>query len=173
MTTALDKILAARGFEPRKQQVDLYEHLIKATSTGVVAQAGTGVGKSLAILAAATHLNRVNGEQSIIVTPTLALMDQYVFSDLPAAQDAFPDVEYAELRGANHYYCEQTASLYLMDGEYETGCATSDAHCSNKAWIENDYRCDYRAARAAAMQADVVITNTAMLMVNEIGRAHV
>lgn len=166
--TALDKILAARGFEPRKEQVALYEHLTKATNAGVISQAGTGVGKSLAILAAATHLNRESGQQSIIVTPTLALMDQYVNSDLPAAQDAFPAVAYAELRGADHYHCEMTESLYVLGEPYPGGCGGQDAGCTALGWFENDYRCDYRAARQAAMEADVIVTNTAMLMVNDL-----
>lgn len=166
--TALDQILAARGFAPRKEQVALFEHLIKATNTGVIAQAGTGVGKSLAILAAATHLNRVNGQQSIIVTPTLALMDQYVNADLPAARDAFPGVAYAELRGADHYYCEMTASLYTFGtDDYPGGCGGQDAGCSLLGWRENGYQCDYREARVNAQDADVVVTNTAMLMVND------
>lgn len=165
--SALDKILEARGFAPRKEQVALFEHLVKADHAGVIAQAGTGVGKSLAILAAATHLSRENHQQSIIVTPTLALMDQYVNSDLPAARDAFPSVSYAELRGADHYHCEMTESLYVMDEPYPGGCGGQDAGCSKKAWQENDYRCDYRAAREEAMYANVIVTNTAMLMVND------
>lgn len=165
--TALDRILESRGFTPRSQQVSLFEHLVKADHRGVISQAGTGVGKSLAILAAATHLNRVNGQQSIIVTPTLALMDQYVDKDLPAAREAFPGVAYCELRGADHYHCDMTASLYIGGEEYPGGCMGQDAGCSNLAWVENDYRCDYREARAAAQDADVVVTNTAMLMVND------
>lgn len=165
--SALDQILEVRGFAPRKEQVALFEHLIKADHGGVLAQAGTGVGKSLAILAAATHLSRENHQQSIIVTPTLALMDQYVNADLPAAMEAFPNVSYAELRGADHYHCEMTASLYVMDEPYPGGCGGQDSGCTKKGWYENGYRCDYRTAREEAMYANVIVTNTAMLMVND------
>ena len=166
--TTLDDILAAKGYEPRQPQVALFNHLIGATRAGVIAQAGTGTGKSLAILAAATYRHLEHGETAIVITPTLTLMDQYVNGDVPIAQKAFPDVKYAELRGRAHYYCEQAKSMFdVMGREYDKGCEGSDGGCTTKGWEENGWRCDYQEAKQRAMGADVVVTNSDMLIVND------
>ena len=181
--TVLEEILAAKGYEPRAPQVALFEHLIGATRAGVLAQAGTGTGKSLAILAAATYRVLNHGERAIVVTPTLTLMDQYVNGDMPVAREAFPDLIYSELRGRAHYWCEQAASCYSLMGQpYEKGCDGSDGGCTFRGWLGCNedcepgcdgeahplgWRCDYQAAKAKAKEADVVVTNSDMLIVND------
>ena len=177
----LEQYLKAAGFEPRKAQTDLYEHLIRADQRGVVSQAGTGTGKSAAIISAAAHRARVSGRQSLIVTPTLTLMNQYRDGDLPVAYDAFEDLQFAELRGRAHYWCEMTKSGYdVMGTEYLRGCDGADAGCSKRGWEghkdcepgcedEHEIRwvCEYQAAKSKAMKADVVVTNADMLIVND------
>lgn len=180
--TELQEYLAAAGYGERRAQTELYEHLIKADRRGVVAQAGTGTGKSAGILAAAANRARVNGRQSIIVTPTLTLMNQYRDGDVPVAQRAFEDLTFAELRGRAHYWCEMTKSGYdVMQTEYYGGCGGSDAGCSLKGWAGHDdgcepgctdehgerWLCEYQAAKVEAMQANVVVTNADMLIVND------
>lgn len=181
--TILDDILAAKGYAPREPQVALFNHLIGATRAGVIAQAGTGTGKSLAILAAATYRVLEHDERAIVVTPTLTLMDQYVSGDMPIAREAFPQVSYAELRGKAHYWCDQAKSIFdVMGREYEKGCEGSDGGCTYKGWLGCDidcpagctgedhglgWKCDYQAAKHLAREADVVITNADMLIVND------
>lgn len=180
--TELDEYLATRGFEHRAPQTRLYEHLIGATNDGVIAQAGTGVGKSIAVISAAAHMARRTGEQSIVVTPTLTLMNQYRDGELPYARAAFRDLQFAEVRGMAHYRCEQSVSFQAMvDMEHTGGCLGKDGECSQKGWEGHDdhcesgcdddhdkrWACGYREARYAAKRADVVITNVDMLMVND------
>lgn len=180
--TELEQYLEQAGFSPRKAQTDLYEHLIRADERGVVAQAGTGTGKSAAVISAAAHRARVSGMQSIIVTPTLTLMNQYRDGDIPVAEKAFDDLRFAELRGRAHYWCEMTKSGYdVMGTEYLGGCEGSDAGCSLRGWAGHDDECDapchfehelrwlceYQAAKAYAMQSQVVVTNADMLIVND------
>lgn len=182
MTSELEQILAARGYAPRGAQTRLYDHLIKATRAGVVAQAGTGTGKSLAILAAAAHQARATDEQSIVVTPTLTLMNQYRDGDTPWAIEAFPDLSFAEVRGMAHYTCEQSASTYdLLGLEYTGGCDGMDGGCSQRGYEghhdgcdpectlphDHPYYCGYREARYLAKMANVVVTNADMLIVND------
>ena len=180
--TELQEYLEAAGFGPRDAQTRLYEHLIRADRRGVVAQAGTGTGKSAAIISAAAYKARTSGSQSIIVTPTLTLMNQYRDGDIPVAQKAFEDLLFAELRGRAHYYCEMTKSGYdVMDVEYLGGCGGIDAGCSLKGWAGHDsdclpecdedheirWHCEYQDAKATARQANVVVTNADMLIVND------
>lgn len=186
--TELDQYLAVAGFSPRQSQTDLYAHLIQADQRGVVAQAGTGTGKSAAIISAAAHQARAHATQSLIVTPTLTLMNQYRDGDLPVAYEAFPDLKFAELRGRSHYWCEMTATQWdlLGMGDYEQGCDGQDAGCTKAEWLGHDddcnlddvmagtcahpsptYECGYLSAKRKAMQADVVVTNADMLIVND------
>lgn len=178
----LEQYLSAAGFEPRKAQTDLYEHLIRADKRGVVSQAGTGTGKSAAVISAAAHRARVSGRQSLIVTPTLTLMNQYRDGDLPVAYDAFDDLQFAELRGRAHYWCEMTKSgSDLMGDEYTGGCDGADGGCTKRGWQghnkecepgcmdehEQGWECLYQEAKALAIRADVVVTNADMLIVND------
>jgi len=178
--TELEQYLAAAGFGPRRSQTDLYEHLISADNRGVVAQAGTGTGKSAAVISAAAHQAR-RGTQSIIVTPTLTLMNQYRDGDIPVAQEAFEDLLFAELRGRAHYWCEMTKSGYdVMQSEYLGGCDGADGGCSLRGWSGHEdcepgceyeheirWECGYQASKLAAMRSDVVVTNADMLIVND------
>jgi Rad3-related DNA helicase len=178
----LNEYLEAAGFQPRKAQTDLYEHLIQADQRGVVAQAGTGTGKSAAVIAAAAHQSRTHFSQSIIVTPTLTLMNQYRDGDIPIAEMAFPDLVFAELRGRAHYWCEMTKSGYdVMQMDYFGGCDGAEAGCSLKGWAGHDDECEpgcdedhplrwnclYQAAKQNAMRSNVVVTNADMLIVND------
>ena len=77
------------GFEERTEQRELARAIELTMREGgpLVAEAGTGVGKSLAYLVAA--LARAGeGERVIVSTHTLPLQDQLVRKDLPALQDA-------------------------------------------------------------------------------------
>jgi len=176
----LKQYLDEAGFSPRKAQTDLYEHLITADRRGVIAQAGTGTGKSAAIIAAAAHHARGTGKQSIVVTPTLTLMNQYRDGDVPIARRAYDDLLITELRGRRHYHCDVAAeSAALLGIEYTGGCEGSDGGCSLADWantesapmpgeiIDPAYRCDYQRAKWDSMEADIVVTNADMLIVND------
>ncbi len=182
MTSELQQYLDIAGFQPRGSQTELYEHLILADQRGVIAQAGTGTGKSAAIIAAAANRTRVNGRQSIIVTPTLTLMNQYRDGDLPIAREAYPELKISELRGKAHYHCEMTADGFrALDLEYYGGCGGLDAGCSMRGAgghteecprlcpeeHESGWFCGYQVAKAAAMSGDIVVTNADMLIVND------
>ena len=182
MTTELQQYLEAAGYTERVSQTKLYEHLILADRTGVIAQAGTGTGKSAGVIAAAAHQARLYAAQSVIVTPTLTLMNQYRDGELPVARKAYPDLAFAEVRGMAHYHCEQTASGYTELGlEYRGGCGGFEGGCTRKGFEGHDdmcepdcmerhewrWECGYREARFHAKRADVVITNADMLIVND------
>lgn len=161
MTTELDRLLAHIGYQPRSQQVALFEHLITLDHDGVIAQAGTGVGKSIAVLAAAAHLHEKLGQQVLIVAPTNILLDQYMANDAPATAECF-QLEVNELRGKRWYFCSLSAEVQ-PDG----GCLGSDVDCSATNWTKKGYRCDYQEAKKRASESDIVITNSDMLIVND------
>lgn len=170
MTDHLKRLLDAEGYAERAPQRALYEHI--RVPGGVVAQAGTGVGKSIAVLAAAGYVHERTGRQSLIVTPTRVLMDQYMAHDAPLAGKTF-GLEVAELRGMSHYFCEQTRHAHedIMGRPYELGCDGQDVGCSEDKALGRDespgYDCEYQEAKAAAKGAAIVITNTDFLLIND------
>ena len=95
------------GYEDRPQQRALAAAIEGTFRDGgaLLAEAGTGVGKSLAYLVPAVG-RALDGERVIVSTHTLPLQDQLVQKDLPALQTALAsDVEVAVLKGRSNYLC--------------------------------------------------------------------
>jgi len=95
------------GYEDRPQQRALAAAIEGAFHAGgaLLAEAGTGVGKSLAYLVPAVG-RALDGERVVVSTHTLPLQDQLVRKDLPALQSALgSSVEIAVLKGRSNYLC--------------------------------------------------------------------
>jgi DNA polymerase-3 subunit epsilon/ATP-dependent DNA helicase DinG len=95
------------GFEDRPQQRELATAIERTFAEGgvLVAEAGTGVGKSLAYAVPALA-RALDGERVIVSTHTLPLQDQLVRKDLPALQAALGTaVPVALLKGRSNYLC--------------------------------------------------------------------
>ena len=106
---AVDGPLARKlvGYEDRSQQRELAEAIERTFADGgaLVAEAGTGVGKSMAY-AVPSIASAAAGERVIISTHTLPLQDQLMRKDLPALQAALgSDVAVAVLKGRSNYLC--------------------------------------------------------------------
>ncbi len=95
------------GYEQRAEQHELARAIERAFREGgpLLAEAGTGVGKSLAYLVPALA-RALDGERVIVSTHTLPLQDQLVRKDLPALQAALGTrVSVAVLKGRSNYLC--------------------------------------------------------------------
>lgn len=77
-------------FEPRPEQLKMAEAVAGAMErrTSLLAEAGTGVGKSLAYLVPAAIRALVSGETIVIATNTIALQEQLLTKDIPILQRA-------------------------------------------------------------------------------------
>ncbi len=98
------------GFEVRRQQVQLATAIERALSERrhLIAEAGTGVGKSFAyLLPAALHADRNQGQGPVIVsTRTIALQEQLEKKDLPFLHAVLPfEWSSATAVGRNNYLC--------------------------------------------------------------------
>ena len=103
---AADGPLAAKipGFKQRSQQFEMAEAIAQAIeATGVlVAEAGTGTGKTFAYLVPAL----LGGGKVIVSTGTKTLQDQLYDRDLPAVRDALASgASAALLKGRANYVC--------------------------------------------------------------------
>ena len=102
------------GFEDRPEQRQLAIEIERTFATGgvLVAEAGTGVGKSVAYSLPAIG-RALAGERVIVSTHTLPLQDQLVRKDLPALQAALgTDVRVAVLKGRSNYLCPRRWQLF-------------------------------------------------------------
>jgi len=103
------------GFAPRQEQMELAEAIEKAITTGgtLVAEAGTGIGKTLSYLVPVLK----GRERTIISTGTKTLQDQLYFRDLPLVKKALGStLKTALLKGRANYLC-----LYRMDQARKDG----------------------------------------------------
>jgi ATP-dependent DNA helicase DinG len=186
--------LGNSDYEPRREQAALAAAVEQALATGrhLVAEAGTGVGKSLAYLVPAF----ASGQRVVVATATKALQEQLLQSDVPVAARAVGrDVDVQVLKGRANYLCRrqlQGFQPFLMpDGrdaeawaamqswldETDTGDrAELELEPSAALWAElsvgpdrcSGRRCPFvsacfsEAARARAAEADLIIVNHAL-----------
>jgi ATP-dependent DNA helicase DinG len=112
-------------FEPRPSQRRLADEVARLFADGgtLVAEAGTGTGKTLAYLVPAV----LAGERVLISTGTRTLQDQIFYKDLPDLARALDiDVRAAYMKGRSNYLClhrferlqEAEAGLALGEREW-------------------------------------------------------
>jgi ATP-dependent DNA helicase DinG len=103
------------GFAPRQEQIQLAEAIEKTIKNGgtLVAEAGTGIGKTLSYLVPVLK----GRERTIISTGTKTLQDQLYFRDIPMVKKALGStLKTALLKGRGNYLC-----LYRMDQARKEG----------------------------------------------------
>ena len=175
MKDTLDLALQGLGYGPRAPQRRLYDAL--GAHGALVAQAGTGVGKSLAVLSAAYDMAQANGIPSLVVVPTNVLLDQYAHKDGPAFSDATGATVRA-LKGRAHYLCPYADAWVMYEehprailraiedpfGIFEVGQDTRDYGCPGSDGC-GGVGCNYLNARAELADADVIITNAHLFVI--------
>lgn len=107
------------GFEQRPEQLELAGAVEATFDAGgvLMAEAGTGIGKSLAYLVPALRRAAL-GERVIVSTHTLPLQEQLVRKDLPALQAALgTDAPVAMLKGRSNYLCPRRWQMFRTAAE--------------------------------------------------------
>jgi len=192
---------ALPGFEARPEQAalaDAVEHAL-ATGTHLVAEAGTGVGKSLAYLLPALE----SGLRVVVATATKALQEQLLRYDVPVAAAALGrSFDVAVVKGRQNYLCRRQLHTFqpflLADGRdgraweamqsWLDTTATGDraeleVEPTEALWAElavgadrcSGRRCPFvgtcfaEAARERAAGADLVIANHALYFAHVAG----
>lgn len=100
------------GYEPREQQIQLAHLVARGLGSGqhVTAEAGTGTGKSLAVLIPAVHHTVAEHKGQVVVsTGTIALQEQYANKDVPFLRKVLADADIhftaALAKGKGNYLC--------------------------------------------------------------------
>src|SRR6266540_4102081 len=127
---------ALPGFEPRAEQAALAQEVADALERGehLLAEAGTGTGKSLAYLVPAL----ASGRRVVVSTATKALQEQLLTKDVPLAAAALGrEVDVAVLKGRQNYLCRQGLQGFgLLGGQLFQRESDAEAFDSMRAWIE-------------------------------------
>jgi ATP-dependent DNA helicase DinG len=131
-------------FEPRPGQRRLAGEVARIFSSGgtLVAEAGTGTGKTLAYLVPAV----LAGERVLVSTGTRTLQDQVFYKDLPALTRALGlEIRSAYMKGRTNYLC-----LHRLDRlrDAEAGLSHDD-----REWLTRI--ADWRAATETGDRAEV------------------
>lgn len=183
---AEDALAAAwPGFSARPQQRTMATKVESVVSGGsgspvLMAQAGCGVGKSLAYLIPSA----ASGGRTVVSVSTKALQDQLARKDLPELKRTlFPALSHAVLKGRSNYVCRRAAekadlsasAAVRADGDGERSDLLHPVDDATWAQISVDTdgctgrACPFRRecyselAKAKALKADVLVVNTSLL----------
>ncbi|PAS97514.1 MAG: helicase [Candidatus Dactylopiibacterium carminicum] len=105
------------GFRPRPQQLEMAQAIARAIHGNrlLVAEAGTGTGKTFAYLVPAL----LSGGKVIVSTGTKTLQDQLFHRDLPAVRKALKvPVSVALLKGRQNYACHYHIARAQLEGRF-------------------------------------------------------
>lgn len=186
---------ALPGYERRTQQEALASAIEKAIANGthLLAEAGTGTGKSLGYLIPAV----LSGRRVVIATATKALQDQLWQKDIPFLQEHLTSFSAALLKGRSNYLCVNRflstdpseipsyqaihGVIFRENGELNTDIAgerTDFPEMENWEWMKvagspddcraygcnDNYQCYAQVAKAKAAASMVVVVNHAFYM---------
>lgn len=178
------------GYEVREAQLDMARAVERgfAERMPVVAEAGTGTGKSFSALIPAI----LSGKRVVISTATIALQEQYLHKDIPLLQKALPVKFEARLvKGRGNYLSRRRwsesllapATTWLREWVEQTESGDmaelpmspptdiweevrSDKDDCLREKCPNFDDCFYFEARRALTQAEILITNHALLLID-------
>jgi ATP-dependent DNA helicase DinG len=148
------------GYEARAEQAALAEAVALALAGGehLVAEAGTGTGKSLAYLIPALE----SGQRVVVSTATKALQEQLLTKDVPVAAAALGrDVKVAVLKGRQNYLCRHGLHGFeLLGGQLFERPDEAAAFEAMRDWIattETGDRAELDVEPPAAIWAEIAV----------------
>lgn len=181
------------GYEMRAAQLHMARLIQRAIEMGApaVVEAGTGTGKSFAYAAVCMAL----GKKVIISTSNKALQMQLADKDLPFLQRIFPGKKVAVSVGKGNYACRAKCEPdAIADSALRQWYAATDTGNTEEIPFAPDYKalkaitvdddcdgqhcpfyaeCFYYAARTRMQTADVIITNHALLCLDQVAEGHI
>ncbi|MEE8165131.1 MAG: exonuclease domain-containing protein, partial [Myxococcota bacterium] len=114
------------GYRVRQEQLELAREFVHVLEDGGIAklEGGTGVGKSLAYLAAAIPFAMQRAREGVkepilLSTRTKILQDQLLHKDIAAAARflGYPDLRALSIKGRANYVCERRLSAVLGEAQ--------------------------------------------------------
>lgn len=147
------------GYEPRPGQIRMLRSVVQAFNDGkhLVAEAGTGIGKSLAYLLPAALWARLNDVPVVVSTNTKNLQAQLVEKDLPtvlkvleaAASPTEKPLAAAVIKGRSNYLCLRRFGQLLDGGFFDMARPELRMAASAIAWAATTPDGDFDAITSA------------------------
>ena len=191
MTEAVRNALP--GYEPRTSQIRMMHRCAETIESGgrLLAEAGTGTGKTFAYLIPAV----LSGEKTLVTTRTVNLQEQLGSKDLDFLS-SLRGFKYAIAKGRGHFLCKRRLNAFqpsektemdehirMLEWVSETETGDIEQYRSRrkpgiwaKIFCDSDActgkqcsyygGCYYYAARRRWTNAQVIITNHALLAIN-------
>ncbi|MEM5948827.1 helicase C-terminal domain-containing protein [Spirochaetia bacterium 38H-sp] len=109
-------------YEYREKQVDLLKKIAKSFNESeiLIAEAGTGIGKSYAYIIPAIKWAEENQERVVISTATINLQQQLIEKDIPLVKKMLgSDIKVCLVKGRQNYLCRRRLAELLTDGDSE------------------------------------------------------
>lgn len=136
------------NFIPRRGQNFLVAEIAKTISGEydkerriIVAEAGTGIGKSLAYLIGAIPFAKANNKKIVISTATVALQEQLLNKDLPLFYRAYQKpLKFMLAKGRQRYCCAERLHDACSDAPVQMAMFHEKPHKSDKALLERLYK---------------------------------
>lgn len=181
------------GYEMRAPQLHMARLVQRSIEMGepAVIEAGTGTGKSFAYAAVCMGL----GKKLVISTSNKALQMQLIDKDLPFLCRVFPGKRVAVSVGKSNYACRaKVEPAGITDPALADWYASTVTGNTEEITFAPDYKalkaitvdedcagrhcphyadCFYYAARARLQEADVIVTNHALLCLDQITGGHI
>ncbi len=110
----------AKNFEYRPQQQQMAVAVARALESGehLLAEAGTGVGKSLAYLIPSILYAVAHGKKAVVSTHTINLQEQLTEKDLPMLTAILPvKFQFTMLKGRQNYLCSRRLQKAMLSAE--------------------------------------------------------
>ena len=134
------------GYRPRAEQQELHRQVARTLQAGgaLIAEPGTGCGKSLAYLTPAIRAAVRDNIQILVTTATINLQEQLMRKDIPNAVRALEQAgvipqgrsRYAALKGQGNYLCRHNYEATSQRGAATDGGASLRAKIA--AWPTPD-----------------------------------
>ena len=157
----------------------------------VTAEAGTGTGKSFALLIPAI----LSGKRTVVSTATTLLQSQYIDKDLPFLEEKLApyniNFAYALAKGKSHYVCKKAVEKEKKKGtkipaeftkwvkdttfgdKKELGENCPDwfwkvcaEDCPGPRYCKESKHCGYAGAKALLAKADIIVANHSLVGIN-------
>jgi len=131
---------ALNDYEYREEQVRMATGIVNAFNNNkiVLAEAGTGVGKSMAYLLPSILWAVNNGERVVVSTNTINLQEQLIYKDIPFLKANISEKFKAVLiKGRGNYACRRKARVLLTEGAYLFEDSNKAEETALLEWIKN------------------------------------
>jgi ATP-dependent DNA helicase DinG len=119
------------NYEWRRSQLEMAEEVESALENRrhLIAEAGTGTGKTLAYLVPVIR----SGRRVLVSTGTKNLQEQVFYKDIPFLKKLFPDLRVTLMKGRQNYLCRQ--KLYDVEKQpVLSGLEELDLYAKIKEW---------------------------------------